>query len=164
MATEFSFDVISKVEITEVKNALDLAEREITTRYDFRNTKTQINLEGETIKIVSDDEYHLETVKDIIRSRFAKREISLKSLEYGKIEPASAGCLRQVITIKQGIPTEEAKKLTKEIKASGIKVQTQIQGEQLRVTAKEKDALQAVQKLIKGMEDLSFDVSFSNYR
>lgn len=164
MATEFSFDVIAKVDLTEVKNAIDLAEREITTRYDFRNTKTQIELDGASLKIVSDDEYHLETVKDIIRGRFAKREISLKALEYGKIEPASAGCLRQVITIKQGIPTEDAKRLVREIKAAGIKVQTQIQGEQLRVTGKEKDALQAAQRLIKGIEDLSFDPTFSNYR
>ena len=164
MATEFSFDVIAKVDLTEVKNAIDLAEREITTRYDFRNTKTQIDLEGNSLKIVSDDEYHLETVKDIIRGRFAKREISLKALEYGKIEPASGGCLRQVITIKQGIPTEDAKRIVKEIKTAGIKVQTQIQGDQLRVSGKEKDALQAVQRLVKSMEDLSFDATFSNYR
>jgi len=163
MATEFSFDVISRIELTEVKNALDLASREIETRYDFRNTKTQVSLDDNEIKVISDDEWHLETVKDIIRARFAKRSLSLKALEYGKIESAAGGTVRQVITLKQGIPTDEAKNLVKEIKAAGIKVQTQIQGEQLRVSAKEKDSLQATQRLIKGL-DLPFDVEFSNYR
>ncbi len=163
MATEFSFDVVSRVELTEVKNALDQAEREIGNRFDFRNSKTQFSMEGETIKVISDDEFHLETVKDVIRGKFAKREISLKSLEYGKIEPASGGTVRQVITLKQGIPTDEAKKIVREIKAAGIKANAQIQGEELRVTAKEKDALQSVQKLIKGM-DLPCDVAFINYR
>lgn len=163
MATEFSFDVVSKIELTEVKNAIDLALREIEGRYDFRNTKTQVTFEGSEIKVISDDEWHLETVKDIIRARFAKRNLSLKAMEYGKIESASGGTVRQVITLKQGIPTDEAKKLVKEIKAAGLKVQTQIQGEELRVSAKEKDALQAVQRLLKGM-DLPFDVDFANYR
>jgi uncharacterized protein YajQ (UPF0234 family) len=163
MATEFSFDVVSRVELTEVKNALEQAEREIGNRFDFRNSKTQFSLEGETIKVISDDEFHLETVKDIIRGKFAKREISLKSLEYGKIEPASGGTVRQIITLKQGIPTDEAKKIVREVKAAGIKANAQIQGAELRVSAKEKDALQAVQRLIKGM-DLPFDVTFTNYR
>ncbi len=163
MATEFSFDVVSKIELTEVKNAIDLALREIETRYDFRQTKTQVTLDGNEIKVISDDEWHLETVKDIVRARFAKRSLSLKALEYGKIESASGGTVRQVITLKQGIPTDEAKKLVKEIKAAGLKVQTQIQGEELRVSAKEKDSLQAVQRLLKGM-DLPFDVEFANYR
>lgn len=164
MATEYSFDVVSTVDLTEVKNAIDLVEREIAGRFDFRDTKTKFELDKNQIKIVSDDEFHLNSVLDIVRSRFAKRNISLKSLEYGKIESASGGTVRQVVTLRQGIPTEEAKELVKRIKASGIKAQAQIQGEQLRVTSREKDALQAVQRLIKGLEDLPYDVEFINYR
>lgn len=164
MAQEFSFDVVSKVDLSEVKNALDQAEREITSRFDFRNTKTTLELQDNTIKVLSDDEFHLNAVLDILRSKLAKREVSLKSLEYSKIEPASHGTVRQTVTLRQGIPTEEAKTLVKEIKAAGIKAQAQIQGDQLRVTSKEKDALQAVQRLIKSKEDLSFDVQFINYR
>ena len=164
MASEFSFDVVSKIDLTEVKNAVDQAEREIANRFDFRNTKTKFTLEDNSLKIISDDEFHLEAVLDILRSKLAKRNVSLKSLEYGKIETASGGTVRQVVTLKQGIPTDDAKSLVKEIKASGIKVNTQIQGEQLRISAKDKDALQSAQKLLKGMEDLPFDVQFDNYR
>ncbi len=164
MAAEFSYDIVSTVDLTIVKNAVDQAEKELAGRFDFRGSKTSFNLDGSDLKIVSDDDYHLNTVLDIVRGKFAKREISLKSLEYGKIEGASGGTVRQVVTIKQGIPTEEAKKLVKRIKDSGIKVQAQIQGDQLRISGKDKDALQAVQSLVKGYDDLPFDVSFSNYR
>ena len=164
MATDFSFDVVSKVDLTEVKNAIDQVEREIEGRYDFRGSKTAFTLEESTIKVVSDDEFRLNLALDVLRARFAKRNISLKALEYGKIEPASGKGVRQVVTLRQGIPTDDAKELVKKIKASGLKVQTQIQGEELRISAKEKDALQAVQRLIKSQEDLPFDVEFTNYR
>jgi len=164
MASEYSFDVVSRVELTEVKNAIDQAEREIANRYDFRNSKTAFTLEENTVKILSDDEFHLTMTLDVLRSKFAKRNVSLKALEYGKIEQASGGAVRQVITLRQGIPTDEARKLVKLIKDSGIKAQAQIQGEQLRISGKEKDSLQAVQRLIRSQEDLPFDVEFSNYR
>ena len=164
MATEFSFDVVSKVDLTEVKNAIDQAEREIANRFDFRNSKTKFTLEENQVKILSDDEFHLEMVLDILRSKLAKRNVSLKSMEYGKVEAASGGAARQTVTIKQGIPTEEAKALVKKIKDAGLKVQAQIQGDALRVTAKDKDALQSVQKLIRGLEDLPYDPAFENYR
>lgn len=164
MATEYSFDVVSRVDLTEVKNAIDQAERELAGRYDFRNTKSTLTLDGDTVKVISDDEFHLTILLDILRSKLAKRNVSLKALEYGKIEQASHGTVRQVITLRQGIPTEEAKSLVKEIKASGIKANAQLQGDQLRVSGKDKDALQAVQKLIRGMENLPYDVEFVNYR
>ena len=164
MATEYSFDVVSKVDLTEVKNAIDQAEREIANRFDFRNSKTAFTQEGNAIKILSDDEFHLNMVLDILRSKLARRNVSLKALEYGKIESASGGAVRQTITLRQGIPTEEAKNLVKHIKASGIKAQAQIQGEALRISGKDKDSLQAVQRLIKSMEDLPYDVAFENYR
>ena len=161
---DFSFDVVSKVDITEVKNSIDQAEKEVANRYDFKNTKTSFLLEEETIKIVSDSEYHLELVLDILRGKFAKRGVSLKSLEYGKIEQASQGTVRQVVTLRQGIPTDEAKKLAKAIKDAALKVQATIQGDALRISGKDKDALQSAQKMIKSMPDLPFDVSFENYR
>jgi cyclic-di-GMP-binding protein len=164
MAQDSSFDVVSRVEMTEVKNALDQAEREISSRFDFRNSKTKLELEGSGIKVLSDDEYKLETTLDILRSKLAKRNVSLKALEYGKIESASGGAVRQTVTLKQGIPTDQGKKIVQAIKAAGLKVQAQVQGEELRVTGKSKDDLQAVQRLIKGMEDLPFDVEFTNYR
>ena len=136
MAQEFSFDIVSRVEMTEVKNALEQAEREVATRFDFRNSKTKWDIEGSTIKVLSDDEFKLELTLDIIRAKLAKRNVSLKALEYGKIESASGGTVRQVVTLKQGIPTDQGKKIVAAIKAAGLKVQAQIQGEELRVTSK----------------------------
>lgn len=164
MAGEYSFDIVSKVDITEVKNAIDQAEREIANRYDFRNTKTKFDLEGNQLKILSDDEFHLELVLDVLRAKLAKRNVSLKSLEYGKIEAASAGAARQTITLRQGIPTDDAKALVRKIKESGVKAQAQIQGDAVRVTSKDKDSLQSVQQLVKRMEDLPYDPTFENYR
>src|SRR5437016_5190423 len=140
MATEYSFDVVSTVDLTEVKNAIDQAEREIANRFDFRNTKTAFTQEGNSIKILSDDEFHLNMVLDILRSKLAKRNVSLKALEYGKVEAASGGAARQTITLRQGIPTDEARVLVKKIKESGIKAQAQIQGDALRVSSKDKDS------------------------
>jgi hypothetical protein len=164
MASEYSFDVVSKVDLTEVKNAIDQAEKEITGRYDFRQTITEFVLDESTIKVTSDDEFRLNLALDVLRAKLSKRNVSLKALEYGKMEQGTRGTMRQTITLRQGIPMEEAKKLVREIKAAGIKANAQIQGEQLRISGKEKDALQAVQKLIRGMEDLPFDPEFSNYR
>lgn len=164
MASEFSFDVVSKVDLTEVKNAIDQAERDIANRYDFRNTKTKFDLEGNQLKIFSDDEFHLEMVLDVLRGKLAKRNVSLKSLEYGKIEAASAGAARQTITLRQGIPTDDAKALVRKIKESGLKAQAQIQGEAVRIVSKDKDVLQSVQQLVKRLEDLPYDPTFENYR
>ncbi len=164
MASEYSFDVVSKVDLTEVKNAIDQAERDIANRYDFRNTKTKFDLEGNQLKILSDDEFHMEMVLDVLRGKLAKRNVSLKSLEYGKVEAASAGAARQTITLRQGIPTDDAKALVRKIKESGLKAQAQIQGEAVRVSSKDKDVLQSVQQLVKRLEDLPYDPTFENYR
>lgn len=164
MAAEYSFDVVSRVDITEVKNAIDQAEKEITGRYDFRGSITAFDLEENSIKVTSDDEFRLNMALDVLRSKMSKRNVSLKALEYGKIESGSKGSVRQTITLKQGIPVDEAKRLVRDIKAAGIKANAQIQGEQLRVSSKDKDSLQAVQKLIRGIEDLPYDPEFTNYR
>jgi uncharacterized protein YajQ (UPF0234 family) len=164
MASEFSFDIVSKVDLTEVKNAIDQAEKEIANRYDFRGTKTKFDLEGNQLKILSDDEFHLEMVLDVLRAKLAKRNVSLKSMEYGKVEAASGGTARQTITLRQGIPTDDAKALVRKIKESGLKVQAQIQGEAVRISSKDKDQLQSVQGLVKRLEDLPYDPTFENYR
>ncbi len=164
MATEYSFDVVSRVDITEVKNAIDQTEREISTRFDFRGTVSSIELSENELKIHSDDEFKLELLLEILRTRLAKRNVSLKSLEYGKVESAMRNSVRQTVTLKQGIPTDEAKRIVREIKASGLKVNAQIQGDQVRVSSKDKDSLQNAQKLIKSLPDLVCDVEFDNYR
>ncbi len=164
MATEYSFDVVSKVDMAEVKNALDQTVRELATRFDFRGSISSLELEGESVKVLADDEYRLGLLLDMFRGKLAKRSVSLKSLEYGKIEPASRGSVRQTVVLKQGIPTDESKRIARELKASGLKVSSQIQGEQLRITGKDKDSLQAAQKLILSLEDMPCDVQFINYR
>jgi len=161
---EYSFDVVSKVDLTEVKNAIDQAEKEITGRYDFRQTVTEFVLDENSIKVTSDDEFRLNLALDVLRAKLSKRNVSLKALEYGKVEQGTRGTVRQTITLRQGIPMDEAKKLVAKIKSAGVKANAQIQGEQLRISSKEKDALQLVQKLIRGMENLPFDPEFSNYR
>lgn len=163
MAKEFSFDIVCRTDMAEVKNAVDQASREIGTRFDFKHSVSEIELKGEELIIHSDDEYKLDSVIDVLQTKLVKRNISLKSMDRGKIEPAAKGTVRQNVTFKQGIPTDEAKKITKAIKDNGIKVTTQIQDEQVRVTGKDKDVLQSVIALVKGM-DLPMDVHFVNYR
>jgi len=158
-----SFDVVSKVDMAELKNAVDQTMREIENRFDFKNSVSDIQIEGEALKIHSDDEYKLKAVIDALQSKLMKRGISIKSLDYGKIEPASKGTVRQDIKLKQGVDTDTARKIVKLIKDSGKKVTTQIQGEQVRVTGKSRDDLQAVQQLLRGA-DLPVDVQFTNYR
>jgi uncharacterized protein YajQ (UPF0234 family) len=163
MAQEYSFDIVCRTDMSEVKNAVDQAAREIGTRFDFKHSVSEITLTGEELVIHSDDEYKLESVMDILHTKLVKRGVSLKSLDRGKIEPASKGSVRQTVKFKQGIPTDQAKIITKAIKDAGIKVTTQIQDEQVRVSGKDKDTLQAAQALAKGL-DLPMDVAFVNYR
>lgn len=163
MASESSFDVVSKVDTQELKNAIDQTLREVTGRFDFKNTISDIQLEGEVMKVHSDDEYKLKQLVEILQGKMAKRGLSLKSLELGKIEPASKGTARQDIKLKQGLDSDTARKVVKLIKDSGKKVTTQIQGDQVRVTGKSRDDLQAVIQLLKGA-DLPVDLQFMNYR
>ncbi|WP_134700191.1 YajQ family cyclic di-GMP-binding protein [Ammoniphilus sp. YIM 78166] len=163
MSKESSFDIVSKVELTEVTNAINLALKEIETRYDFKGSKCDLKLEKEEIVILADDDFKLEQVKDILAGKLIKRGISLKSVEYGKVEPATGGTVRQRGKIAQGIDQDNAKKIGKLIRDSGIKVKSQIQGDQLRVTGKNRDDLQAVIQLVK-QADLPIDCQFINYR
>jgi len=146
MANDSSFDIVSKIDLQETDNAVNQAVKEIQTRFDFRGSKTEITLskEKKEIMIVSDDEYRLKMVIDILESKLIKRGISGKALSYGKIEPAAQITVRQTAKLVEGIEQEKAKEIVKMVKEMGIKVNAIIQGDQLRVTGKSKDDLQAV--------------------
>lgn len=163
MAGTYSFDVVSEINMQEVDNAINQALKEIKQRYDFKGTKTSIELGKEEIKIISDDEYKLEAVMDVLKGKFIKRGISSRALDVGKVEEASMGSARVTAKLIKGIATEKAKKMIADIKSSKIKVQTQIMDNQLRITGKEKDDLQAVIQLLKS-NDYGIDLQFTNYR
>ena len=163
-ATEFSFDIVSKADPQEVKNALQQAQREIETRFDFRGSVSEIEHNGkETLTLRSDDEARMQALIEVLQSKLIKRGVDAAFLDYGKLEQATKGTVRQVITIKNGLPTETAKKITKLIKDKGLKVTTQIQDEQVRVTSKSKDDLQSVMTLLKA-SDIETPLQFLNYR
>jgi uncharacterized protein YajQ (UPF0234 family) len=164
MAAENSFDVVSKVDIQEVKNAIDQASKEVNARFDLKNSKSTINLEGtETIQLASQDEYTLGAVIEILSQRMVKRGISLKNLEYEKIEPASNSSVRQKVKLKQGIASEAAKKIVAAIKDSKKKANASIQGDTVRVTSKDRDTLQEVMGLLRG-GDYGIELQFTNFR
>jgi len=165
MSKESSFDIVSIVEIPEVINAINQAMMEIKQRFDFKGSKSDIKLEEKDKKIVllSDDEHKLKSVIDILQTKLVKRGVSLKALKYDKVEPATGGTVRQVITLQQGIPVEKAKEIVKLIKDTKLKVQAQIQGEQVRVAGKSRDDLQGVIALLRG-KDMGIDLQFVNYR
>lgn len=163
MASEYSFDVVSKVDMQEVNNAVTQALREIETRFDFKGSKSDIKLENEQLIVSSDDDYKLKGVIDILQTKLTKRGVPILNLDYGKVEPASGGTVRQVIKLKQGIDQENAKKINILIRDSKLKVKSQIQGDQLRVTGKSKDDLQNIMGLLRGA-GLPLELQFTNYR
>ncbi len=159
-----SFDIVVKVDLQEVDNAINQAQKEMLQRYDFKGSKSKIEWnKKEEITLIGDDEYKLKAVLDILQSKLVKRGISLKNMEMGKIEPAFEGTARQVIKLQQGIPGEKAKALNKLIKDSNLKVQSQFQDEQVRVTGKKRDDLQDAIALIRN-QDLGLDFQFLNFR
>ncbi|RAP76194.1 YajQ family cyclic di-GMP-binding protein [Paenibacillus montanisoli] len=160
---ENSFDIVSKVDMQELNNAITQAVREIETRFDFKGSKSSINLEKDDIVVVSDDEYKLKSVIDILQSKMIKRGVPIKNMEFGKLEPASSGTVRQKIKLKQGIEQDISKKINTLIRDSKIKVKSQIQGDSIRVTGKSLDDLQAVIAMLRGA-DLQIDLQFTNYR
>jgi len=163
MAAENSFDVACKVEMQEVANAIDQTRREITTRYDLKGSKNDIELEEMVIKLASPDDMKLKAVFDILQSKLHRRGIDLKALTVGDPEPAAGGTLRQAITLQDGIPMEKAKEIVRLVKDSKIRVQASIQEKQVRVSGKNRDDLQAVIQLLKGKE-LGIALQFTNYR
>ncbi|MFB6364036.1 YajQ family cyclic di-GMP-binding protein [Paenibacillus elgii] len=163
MSSENSFDIVSKLDLQEMNNAINQAEKEIATRFDFKGSKSSISLEKEELVVISDDDFKLQNVLDILQSKMAKRGISLKNLDYGKVEPAAGSTVRQRIKVKQGVDQDNAKKINVLIRDSKLKVKSQIQGDQIRVTGKSKDDLQQVMALLR-KADLSLDLQFINFR
>jgi uncharacterized protein YajQ (UPF0234 family) len=164
MASDNSFDVVSKVDLQEVKNAIDQASKEVHTRFDLKDSKSKIELEGtEIIQLASASEYSLKAVIEILSQKLVKRGISLKNLEYEKLEPASNSSVRQKIKLKQGINSDAAKKIVSLIKDSKVKAQASIQGDTVRVVSKDRDVLQQIISKLKG-SDFGVDLQFTNYR
>jgi cyclic-di-GMP-binding protein len=163
MAQDFSFDVVSKTDMQEVANAIQQAQKELAQRFDFKGSKSSIELTAEEIILVSDDEGKLRSVKDILESKLVKRQVALKALDYGKVEPAQSGTVRQKAKIVQGIESEKAKAIVKTIKDAKLKVQASIQSDQVRVTGRTKDDLQRAIQLVKG-QDYGIPLQFTNYR
>jgi uncharacterized protein YajQ (UPF0234 family) len=163
VASTSSFDIVSKYDAQELRNAFDQAQREIRTRYDLKDTKTELTLTDTDITITTDSEYTLGAVKDILESKLVGRKLSLKILDYSVVEEASGGRSRQVAKLKQGIPDDIAKRISKSIRDDFKKVTPQIQGDSLRVQAKSKDELQAVMGMLKAA-DYPVALQFVNYR
>jgi uncharacterized protein YajQ (UPF0234 family) len=163
MAAENSFDVVSKIDMAEVINAVSQATKEISQRFDFKGSKSAITQEKDALVIVSDDEYKLKSVIDILQTKLVKRGVPIKNVSYGKIEAALAGTVRQRLALQQGVPTDKAKEIVKAIKDSKIRVQASIQADQVRVSGKNRDDLQTVIQLLKG-KDFGIELQFENYR
>ncbi len=158
-----SFDIVSKVDMQEIDNAVNQTVKEIAQRYDFKGTKSEVSLDKEAIRVLADDDFRLKAIIDILQSKCVKRGISLKALQYGKVESASGGMARQVITIQQGVSKEKGKEIVGVIKETKLKVQGQIQEDQVRVTGKNIDDLQEVIRVLKG-QDLGIELQFVNFR
>jgi len=164
MASDNSFDVVSKVEIQEVKNAIDQATKEVHARFDLKDSKSSIELQGQdTIQLASQDDYKLKAVIEILSQKLVKRGVSLKNLEYEKIEPAAGSSVRQKIKLVQGIPSDKAKQIVALIKDSKKKAQASIQGDTVRVVSKDRDVLQEVMGMLRG-KDFGVELQFTNYR
>jgi uncharacterized protein YajQ (UPF0234 family) len=165
MPEQNSFDIASKVDMQEVKNAVDQALKEIQQRFDFKGTKTELTLkekEGELV-LLSDDDYKLRSVVDILKAKLIKRNVSVKAFAFGTVEPSLGGAVRQIAKIQNGLSPEKAKEISKEIKEGKFKAQAQIQGDQIRVQSKSRDELQAVITFLKS-KDFGVDLQYLNYR
>jgi uncharacterized protein YajQ (UPF0234 family) len=163
MAQDFSFDIVSKTEMQEVTNAIQQAQKELAQRFDFKGSKSSIELTAEEIVLVSDDEGKLRSVKDILETKLVKRGVSLKAVDYATLEQAAGGTVRQKAKIVQGIEIEKAKAIVKAIKEAKLKVQASIQSDQVRVTGRAKDDLQKAMTIVKG-HDYGIPLQFTNYR
>lgn len=162
-AQDFSFDIVSKADMMEVKNAINQAEKELSNRYDLKGTKCEIVSEKEETTLIADDEFRMDQLKDIVFSKLIKRGIDARQIEWGKLEPGAGVSVKSKLTFKQGIAQDKAKALIKQIRDKGLKVQAQIQGDEVRVSSKSKDDLQKTIQFVKGL-DLDFPVDFVNFR
>ncbi len=163
MAKQSSFDVVSEVDMAEVRNAVDQAHREITTRFDFKDTGTGIELAEDAIELRSGTEDRLKAALEVLKEKCVKRQVSLKALDPGQVQPAAKATYRQTIKINQGISDEKAREMVKFVKGTKLKVQTAIQGDQLRISGAKKDDLQEVMQQLKD-KDFGIPLQFTNYR
>lgn len=163
MAKESSFDVVSRADLDEVRNAVNMAQKEIATRYDFKKSISAVTLEGEALVLVSDDTGKLKQLVDVLEEKMVRRKVPLKALDYGKIEDALGGTVRQRVTIAQGIVDEKAKAINKFLRQEFKKVKVQIQGDTLRISSNSKDELQAVMAALRD-QDWGIPLQFVNYR
>lgn len=158
-----SFDVVSKIDMQEIDNAVNTARREMENRYDFKGSNCTIERKEDEITINADDEYKIKAIQDIIKTHMTRRKIDVKALEFKEAEKASGNSLRQIVKVKQGIDQEIAKKIVKAIKDSKMKVQASIQGDQLRVSGPKRDTLQEAIQLVRGI-DVELPLQFDNFR
>ena len=158
-----SFDVVSRVDLQEVDNALNQTRKEVAQRYDLKDSKTEITWDEKQIVITSADDFKVKAVVDVLQSKLVRRNVPIKNLDYGKVEPAAGSRARQAITVQQGIETDKAREITKKIKSSGIKVQAQITDDEVRVSGKKRDDLQAAIQMLRG-EDFGLALQFVNFR
>ncbi len=158
-----TFDVVSQVDMQEVDNAVNQTRKEVAQRYDFKGSTTEIGLQKNEIDVVSDDDYRVKAVVDVLQAKMARRQVPAKALVYGNIEPAAGGRARQKITVQQGIESDHARRIVKIIKDSKLKAQAQIQADQVRVSSKDRDILQAVIRLLRE-QDLPVALQFVNFR
>jgi len=163
MAKENSFDIVSKTDYAEVTNAINQTTKEVSQRFDFKGSKATVEMLGKDLQLAAEDETKLRNINDILQGKLVKRGISLKALDYQKVEPAAGGTVRQLVKIQQGIPTDKAKEIVRFIKDEKLKVQASIQGETVRVSGKDRDTLQDVIAKLKA-KDFGIDMSFDNYR
>lgn len=163
MAGDFSFDIVSRVDAMEVKNGVDQAQRELANRYDFKGSNAAINQEKDDIGLIAEDEFRMDQLKDILVSKLMKRGVDIRQIDWSKLEPGAGISVKTKLQFKTGIPQDKAKALIKQIKDKGLKVNAQIQGEEVRVSAKAKDDLQKTIAFVKGL-DLDYPVDFVNYR
>lgn len=163
MAQDNFFDVVSRVDMEEVRNAVQQTTREVENRFDFKHSVSRVEIDKEGLTLTSDDEFKLKQLIEILEQKLTRRSVSLLALGYGKIEPAAKGAVRQHVSLKQGVDTDTGRKIVKMIKDLGLKVQPQLQGDQVRVTGKSKDDLQAVIQMLRNA-DLGIAVQFVNYR
>ncbi len=163
MAGQNSFDIVSKIDLQEVSNAIQQALKEIHQRFDFKGTKSSIELQKDKIALVSDDEFKLKAVIEILEQKLVKRGVPLKGLSFGKVEPAAQSTVRQEVSLQQGIPVDKAREIVKSIKDTKLKVQSAIQGDSIRVAGKDRDTLQAVIAHLRSV-DFGIHMQFTNYR
>jgi len=164
MAVQNSFDIVSKIDLQEIDNAIQQTMKEVRTRFDFKSSKSEVLQEGkEKLVLISDDEFKLRSLNDILQQKLIKRGVPLKALKYGKPEPAAGSTYRQEVELQQGIPVEKAREIVKLIKESKLKVQASINGDFVRVNGRDRDTLQKVIKMLRS-QAFDFDIQFANYR